>query len=177
MFRFAMMLTAVCSLVCSLALVVPVVGEAAEPQSDVATEKATNQSTDQAADQTADDVGKSDEPTMSVWMEKKLEHSQAILRGLAMGDFEDVKYNAGRLKVLNRVEGFVRRRNPDYRSHLNTFSRVSAEIERQAEKENIEGATLAFNQLTVSCVQCHKSLRSEDSAEKPSEKDNTQSKR
>lgn len=105
---------------------------------------------------TDDDVG---ETTISVWMEKKLEHSQAILRGLAMGDFQDVQYNASRLKVLNRVEGFVRRKNPDYRSHLNTFSRVIAEIERQAEKENIEGATLAFNQLTVSCVQCHKSLR------------------
>ena len=100
-----------------------------------------------------------EERPMSVWMGKKLKHSQALFRGLAMGDFEDVKYNAARLKLLNRVEGFVRRRNPEYRIHLNTFSRVSAEIERQAEKENIEGATLAFNQLTVSCVDCHKSLR------------------
>jgi hypothetical protein len=106
---------------------------------------------------TDDEAG---ETTISVWMEKKLVHSQAILRGLAMGDLRDVQYNASRLKVLNRVEGFVRRKNPDYRSHLNTFSRVIVEIERQAERENIEGATLAFNQLTVSCVQCHKSLRS-----------------
>ena len=101
-----------------------------------------------------------DKPT-SFWMEKKLEHSHAILRALAMGDFEDVRYNASRLKLLNRVEGFVRRKNPEYRVHLNTFSRVSAEIERQAEKKNIEGATLAFNQLTVSCVDCHKSMRVE----------------
>lgn len=111
---------------------------------------------------TTEDADHDDGKTMSVWMEKKLEHSQAILRGLAMGDFEDVRSNANRLKVLNRVEGFVRRRNPDYRLHLNTFSRVVAEIERQAEKQNIEGATLAFNQLTVSCVDCHKSLRNED---------------
>jgi hypothetical protein len=125
---------------------VAVSGSAIEPQTDAAAERSEDQH---------------EEKTMSFWMEKKLEHSQAILRGLAMGDFEDVKYNAGRLKVLNRVEGFVRRKNPDYRSHLNTFSRVSAEIERQAERQNIEGATLAFNQLTVSCVDCHKSIRSE----------------
>ena len=106
-----------------------------------------------------------DSTTRSVWMEKKLTHSQAILRGLAMGDFEDVKYNAGRLKLLNRVEGFVRRRHPNYRVHVNTFSRVAAEIERQAEKKNIEGATLAFNQLTVSCVECHQSLRNNESAD------------
>ncbi|MCA9135980.1 MAG: hypothetical protein KDB00_04455 [Planctomycetales bacterium] len=104
-----------------------------------------------------------DDETMSVWMEKKLTHSQAILRGLAMGDFAEVKHNAGRLKVLNRIEGFVRRKNPDYRAHLNTFSRVISEIERQADNENIEGATLAFNQLTVSCVECHKSLRNDES--------------
>ncbi len=132
-----------------------------EPQKTEAQQSNPQQPTGTAA--TEDSVPASDDKPMSVWMEKKLIHSQAILRGLAMGDFADVKYNAGRLKVLNRVEGFVRRKNPDYRAHLHTFSRVSAEIERQAENENIEGATLAFNQLTVSCVECHKSLRSDDS--------------
>lgn len=114
------------------------------------------------ADQQSDAEAETESTTMSVWMEKKLKHSQAILRGLAMGDFEGVKYNAGRLKLLNRVEGFVRRRHPSYRVHVNTFSRVSAEIERQAERKNIEGATLAFNQLTVSCVECHQSLRNDE---------------
>jgi hypothetical protein len=102
-----------------------------------------------------------DEQTTSVWMEKKLQHSQALLRGLAVADFADVRHNARRLKLLNRVEGFVRRRNPEYRAHLLNFSRVVAEIERQAVQENLEGATLAFNQLTVSCMECHKSLRAE----------------
>ena len=124
-----------------------------QPQPPAATPSATPSATPLG---TADE---DEDTTMSVWMKKKLIHSQAILRGLAMGDFEDVQYNAGRLKLLNRVEGFVRRKNPDYRAHLNTFSRVIAEIERQAQKKNIEGATLAFNQLTVSCVECHKTLR------------------
>jgi cytochrome c556 len=33
------------------------------------------------------------------------------------------------------------------------------EIIRQANQDNLEGVTLGFNQLTVSCVQCHKHLR------------------
>lgn len=127
----------------------------------VAVEPPTKEPVAKEKSKTQKVVKQSDEATMSVWMEKKLKHSQAILRGLAMGDFEDVQFNAGRLKLLNRVEGFVRRRNPTYRAHLNTFSRVSAEIERQAQKKNIEGATLAFNQLTVSCVECHKTLRND----------------
>ena len=140
-----------------LAALVSISAWAAEPQTDFPTEKSQGQTEPSPAEQV-------EQKPISFWMEKKLEHSQAILRGLAMGDFEDVKYNASRLKVLNRVEGFVRRKNPNYRAHLNTFSRVSAEIERQAVKQNIEGATLAFNQLTVSCVDCHKSLRSDDAA-------------
>lgn len=115
-----------------------------------------------AVEATEDGLIEQDDSSMSVWMEKKLEHSQAILRGLAVADFQAVSHNAQRLKLLNRVEGFVRRRNPEYRMHLHTFSRVVSEIERQAVKENIEGATLAFNQLTVSCVECHKSLRGEN---------------
>ncbi|QDV42727.1 hypothetical protein Enr13x_25770 [Stieleria neptunia] len=137
----------------------PAVSWGAEPQAPSKTQGAADPV------QQAEAETETDATTMSVWMEKKLKHSQAILRGLAMGDFEDVKYNAGRLKLLNRVEGFVRRRHPSYRVHVNTFSRVSSEIERQAEKKNIEGATLAFNQLTVSCVECHKSLRNDEAAD------------
>jgi hypothetical protein len=102
-----------------------------------------------------------DESSMSIWMEKKLEYSRSLLKHLAMADFEELRSDAEKLKLLNRVEGFVRRRNPDYRDHVRTFNRVTAEIVRQAEQENIEGATLAFNQLTVCCVECHKSLRSD----------------
>ena len=164
MTRFAILL---------LLTLTPVLSGAAEPQTDVPTASASKETasaskeTASAGEETAsagqenDPAAEGDTTHTSFWMEKKLEHSQAILRALAMGDFEDVRYNASRLKLLNRVEGFVRRKNPEYRVHLNTFSRVSAEIERQAEKKNIEGATLAFNQLTVSCVDCHKSMRVE----------------
>ena len=152
MYRLALfILFAVSSIVMA-----PGLTRSAEPPQDASADNSAKRVIEDDADDESED-----RPT-SVWMEKKLKHSQAILRGLAMGDFEDVKYNAGRLKILNRVEGFVRRKNPDYRNHLHTFSRVSAEIERQAEKENIEGATLAFNQLTVSCVECHKSLRTHE---------------
>lgn len=112
------------------------------------------------------ELAEDEDREMSVWMDRKLKHSQAILRSLAMGDMKDVQYNAARLKLLNRVEGFVRRRNPDYRAHLQTFARISTRLERQAEKGNIEGVTLAFNQLTISCVDCHQMLRREESAEK-----------
>jgi hypothetical protein len=99
-----------------------------------------------------------DKPT-SFWMEKKMEYTQDMLRGLATADFESIGENARQLRLLNKVEGFVRRRHVSYRSQLNIFERTCDEMILHADKENLAGVTLAFNQLTISCVSCHESLR------------------
>jgi hypothetical protein len=102
---------------------------------------------------------KATEHESSVWMRKKMDYSQAILRGMAMGDFEAIKLNASQMQVLNKVEGFVRRRNPRYKWYVRAFEQINNEIVDQAKKENLAGVTLAFNQLTVNCLNCHSSLR------------------
>ena len=98
---------------------------------------------------------------MSTWMERKLGYSQAIFKALATGDLETVRLNAAQMNLVGKVEGFARMKNRPYQAQLHTFDRISHEIALQADKGNIEGATLAFNQLTVNCVQCHKLLRAE----------------
>lgn len=96
---------------------------------------------------------------LDFWMQKKLDYSSGILRGLSMGNFELIETNANQMRLLNKIEGFVRGRNAQYRTQIQTFERVTDEVVRQARKENIEGVTLAYHQLTVSCVRCHQSLR------------------
>ncbi|NND96407.1 MAG: hypothetical protein HKN47_03650 [Pirellulaceae bacterium] len=120
------------------------------------TRQAKTKKTDDATDQ---EMAKR---PMSFWMEKKLDHTQSILRGLATRDFESIKEHGIQMRLLNKVEGFVRRRNPNYRSQLHTFERVCDDIVSHADRENLAGVTLAFNQLTVSCVSCHETLRAND---------------
>jgi len=96
---------------------------------------------------------------MSFWMTKKLEYSQNILAGLATGDFDKIVANAQSMRNLSKTEGFVRGQTPGYRTQLHLFEESADEIIRQAKKDNVEGATLAFAQLTISCVNCHKHLR------------------
>src|SRR5262249_25772808 len=91
---------------------------------------------------------------MSFWMTKKLEYSQNILAGLATGDFDKIVANAQSMRNLSKIEGFVRGQTPGYRSQLHLFEESTDEIIRQAKKDNVEGATLAFAQLTFSCVNC-----------------------
>jgi hypothetical protein len=99
------------------------------------------------------------EKPLDFWMQKKLDYSTGILKGLSQGDFELIEASARHMWVLNRLEGFVRSRNADYRTHLQTFQQATGELASQAKKKNIDGVTLAYHQLTVSCVRCHQSLR------------------
>ncbi len=99
------------------------------------------------------------EKPLDFWMQKKLDYSAGILKGLSLADYSLIVTNAQQMRRLNKIEGFVRSRNKDYRTHLHTFESVTTEIIREAEKKNIEGVTLAFHQLTTSCVRCHQTLR------------------
>ena len=95
----------------------------------------------------------------SIWMRKKLDHSQNILSGLASGDFDKIVEDAEAMQGLSKVEWFIRGKTPGYRTQLEIFLDANAEIIKQAKQDNLEGSTLAFTQLTISCVNCHKHLR------------------
>jgi len=99
-----------------------------------------------------------EQPT-SYWMAKKLDFSKSILEALTMADFKKLEENAHKMRVLGKVEGFVRRKNEAYRTQLQTFDTANAELIRQAQRRSPEGALTAFNQLTSSCVACHVLLR------------------
>lgn len=125
-----------------------------------------NQSSQSVADEPAKPVAKesakdheSAEKPVSFWMEKKLEYTQEILRGLAVGDLETVAEKAEQMRVVSRIEGWVRNKKPGYRSQFQAFQLANAEILRNAKANNLDGATIGFQQLAVSCVSCHKILR------------------
>jgi hypothetical protein len=108
----------------------------------------------------------------SVWMRKKLDYSRNILAGLASEDFEKIAQNAEAMQGMSTLEGFIRGRMPGYRTQLQVFQSANEELMKQAQKDNVEGAALAFTQLTISCVNCHKQLRDTQTsapARKPTE--------
>lgn len=109
--------------------------------------------------QSKPEVSPNDQQPFSFWMTAKLKESQAIFAALTETDFQRIVESTNTLKTLSKLEGFVRKRNPEYRTQLRTFEFAVEEIQKQAEQENIEGVVLGFNQLTLSCVNCHKHLR------------------
>lgn len=95
----------------------------------------------------------------SFWMKKKLQYSEKVLEGLAKADYESIAENAKLMNQLSQIEDFVRGRDEEYRHHLKTFDRVTRELVHQANDEDIDGAALAYMELTLNCVNCHKHLR------------------
>lgn len=105
------------------------------------------------------DDDKREEKEPSFWMKQKLTYSQNILYGLVTEDYESIHKNSMAMKGLNRIEYFVRRKPEGYRTQLKVFQFSVEELVRQSEDNNLDGATLAFTQMTISCVNCHKQLR------------------
>jgi hypothetical protein len=95
----------------------------------------------------------------SVWMKVKLKSTENILRGLTLGDFDLIEENARRMNNFGRLEKLVHSRNAEYQTQLKFLEHANQELMRQAEKKNLDGATLAFVQLTTSCINCHRTIR------------------
>lgn len=97
--------------------------------------------------------------TESVWMRIKLSRSEGILEALARADFEALERNAEVMKKFGRLERWARVKDDDYQMQLRSFDQANLELVRQSRAKNLEGATLAFFQLTNSCVSCHRVVR------------------
>jgi hypothetical protein len=95
----------------------------------------------------------------SIWMQRKLEHAQKILAGLTKVDFDTITENAQSMATLGYLEKWDNADRPDYKRELGHFEAINKDLIRQAQKKNLEGATLAYTQLTINCVKCHSIVR------------------
>ncbi|HWB14383.1 MAG TPA: hypothetical protein VG826_34475 [Pirellulales bacterium] len=101
----------------------------------------------------------------SFWMKKKLEYAEKTLEGIAKADFAEIEANAKSMNALSSIEEFVRGRSEAYTHQLKAFDHATKELMRCCEAENLDGATLAYMELTLSCVNCHKHLRNRKESE------------
>ncbi len=91
-------------------------------------------------------------------MKDKLKFTHQLITGLAREDFKTLEENARALRRIAR-EQWIAEPTPEYRSQLQVFWTTLEGIEDGAKRKNIEEATLAYMQMTLSCVRCHKAIR------------------
>lgn len=92
-------------------------------------------------------------------MKKKLTHTQKLLEGIALNDFGTIRDNAEELIALSKQAEWMTLRTPEYELFTDSFRRSAQELEKAAKNKNLDGAALAYVDLTMTCVKCHKYVR------------------
>jgi len=96
---------------------------------------------------------------MKAFMRKKLSASQEILEGLALEDFELIESGAKQLKAMATAAEFTVVKDPLYDEFADDFRKTVSKLQRAAKEKRIDGSTLAYMDITMSCVECHKHVR------------------
>ncbi len=94
-----------------------------------------------------------------MFMRKKLESAQHVLEGLALEDFDLILKGAKELKTTSAAAEFMVIHDPLYTEHADDFRRVIEKMEKAGKEKRIDGATLAYMDMTMTCVECHKYVR------------------
>ena len=95
-------------------------------------------------------------------MVAKLKESQTLLEGLALNDFAKIQKSAEELLRISKEAQFRKALNTaKYEYQANAFQRAAETAIEKAKAKNIDGATLAYLDMTLTCVRCHQHTREE----------------
>ncbi len=91
-------------------------------------------------------------------MWRKLDLSHETLDALALDDFEAIAAYADDLEAMSRVEQWTISESQEYLSESAQFRSAARELGRAARARDSEAAALAYVDLTIRCVRCHRLL-------------------
>jgi len=95
-------------------------------------------------------------------MVAKLKESQTLLEGLTLNDFAKIQKSAEELLRISKEAQFRKALNTaKYEYHANAFQRAAETAIEKAKAKNLDGATLAYLDMTLTCVRCHQHTREE----------------
>lgn len=97
------------------------------------------------------------------FMQMKLEHSKDILEGLATEDFEMIAKGAQALTALSLESAWNVYTTETYLQQSSDFRRSLQIVKDAAKEKNADRAALGYVNLTVQCLECHRTLRTKNS--------------
>jgi len=92
-------------------------------------------------------------------MQLKVACSMKVLVGITLEDYELIANNAEKLVELSNKTNWYSRQLPEYELFLNEFRRNAQDLKKAGQQKNLDAASLAYVQMTMSCVSCHKFIR------------------
>lgn len=96
---------------------------------------------------------------LRAFMRRKLDATSLILEGLAVEDLDLVQQGAKTLEELSSAEKWRVSTDVLYRQHSAEFIEIARELGKAAEEGNMDRAALKWVDATMSCLECHRCVR------------------
>lgn len=101
------------------------------------------------------------ESKTDAFMQVKLKRAQDVLEGLALEEFDSIAQNAQGLMLLSNESNWNVFQTVEYNRLSREFRESASRLRKAAKEENLDGATLAYFEVTLNCVRCHKYTRAQ----------------
>lgn len=92
-------------------------------------------------------------------MRLKLEPAKNILEGIAVADFQAVRKHTEQLRLLTLDSKWMVLQSEGYRTQTKNFERSLNLLNRMCDEKDMDGVTLAYMQVAMRCVECHRMIR------------------
>jgi len=100
------------------------------------------------------------------FMQQKLNTARDIVKGLALEDFDLISKSGQDLMLFSHEADWNVFQTQDYLRMSREFRGSSQRLRDSANSKSLDGATLAYFEVTLNCVRCHKYVRQSYQLEK-----------
>ena len=98
-------------------------------------------------------------PRLDSLMEEKLEHAQDLLEAMILADYDAVERSSNELIRVSEDSQWSPSQDPGYLRRARDFRETANTLIEQAKAGHADGVALAYMEMTLTCIQCHKRLR------------------
>lgn len=96
---------------------------------------------------------------VAVFMRAKLKHSQNVLEGLTSENYDLIAKSSQEMSLLSQASTWQVLQTAEYRERSMEFRRSVDAVTEAAKKKQLDAAALAYVDVTLKCVSCHKYVR------------------
>ncbi|MCA9006009.1 MAG: hypothetical protein KDA70_12125 [Planctomycetaceae bacterium] len=96
---------------------------------------------------------------ISQFMRTKLDSSKLVLEGLVVEDFELIQKGTQKMIDMSNATEWQLVEGPIFAQQSSEFRNAAKDVLNYAKKKNIDGASLSYLHLTMTCIACHKQIK------------------
>ena len=98
------------------------------------------------------------EKKLSKFMYEKLTSSQLVLEGLMIEDYDLMQKGAKKMIEMSNATEWQVIEGPIFARQSEEFRSAAKQVIKFAKAKNIDGASLSYLHLTMTCIACHKKV-------------------